>query len=86
MPNLIESLGDIIKGLFKAVFAVLETFISLIQTFVTELATLAQATVSFIFRNFFVLALLAGAFVAFAMLQQRNPNVRRNVDQLKKKA
>ncbi|GAA5992994.1 hypothetical protein JCM5350_004311 [Sporobolomyces pararoseus] len=59
MPNLVESLFDIIRGL---------------------------STIEFVFRNFFVLAAIAGAFIAFTYIQQRNPQVRRNVDQLKKKA
>ncbi|GAA5951670.1 hypothetical protein JCM3765_003079, partial [Sporobolomyces pararoseus] len=71
---------------FKAILAVLETFVSLIQTFVTELFSLAKSTIEFVFRNFFVLAAIAGAFIAFTYIQQRNPQVRRNIDQLKKKA
>ncbi|GAA5826123.1 hypothetical protein JCM5353_008393 [Sporobolomyces roseus] len=86
MPSLLESLADIIKGLFKGVFAIFETFFSLIKTFAEELITLASSTISFVFRNFFVLAAIAAAFVAFTVIQQRNPQVRRRVDQLKKKA
>jgi len=85
MPSLLESLADIIKGLyvlwhsllvdvhwgltshslpasnrFKGVFAIFETFFSLIKTFAEELITLASSTISFVFRNFFVLAAIAG--------------------------
>ncbi|GAA6062169.1 hypothetical protein JCM10212_005124 [Sporobolomyces blumeae] len=76
MPNLVESLADIVTGFFKAIFAVLETFLSLVKGFVTELLTLAKSTVEFTFL----------AFIGFTYVQQRNPQVRRNVNNLKKKA
>ncbi|GAA5933107.1 uncharacterized protein JCM15063_002299 [Sporobolomyces koalae] len=85
MPTLIESLFDIVKGFFKAIFAVLETFVSLIQTFIVELLTLVQTTLKFTFRHFFVLAAIAAAFVGFTYFQQRNPQVRQNINQAKKK-
>ncbi|GAA5821180.1 hypothetical protein JCM3770_002268 [Rhodotorula araucariae] len=70
MANLVEALLDILRGLFRTQFAILETAISFVRTVVEEGTSIVDGAVRFVVGNILVLSLLGAAFVGWSLFQR----------------
>ncbi|BGP37681.1 hypothetical protein JCM10449v2_001598 [Rhodotorula kratochvilovae] len=60
MANLLEALLDILRGLFRTQFAILETALSFVRTVINEGTSIVDGVVRFVVGNILVLTVLGG--------------------------
>ncbi|BGP45775.1 hypothetical protein JCM10450v2_001605 [Rhodotorula kratochvilovae] len=70
MANLLEALLDILRGLFRTQFAILETALSFVRTVINEGTSIVDGVVRFVVGNILVLTVLGAAFIGWSWYQR----------------